>query len=896
MCWYKQWLVYMKNLGNSEEYPGPIYNDDIKLCEPLLKDPDPTKSYANISIKQRLIEKVDFIKIPHTLWMKWEKIYGGYEIKRFAYKELDNYTVDIFMQKMYITVRPFKKWMPMDSSVLCIGKKEFVKDLRLKIERILEDYLPKTETKEKRKTRIWKLNDQDIEDIDCRLEKQKTNRNFLIEINGDLLEDTDFLEELSLGDSPEILIETVPVSREFVFKKQARIRPRYTENIEKLTEEEIKKYSHGEGLLFNNIPMKSIVPSNSNMGLTGIENIGNTCYMNSGLQCLSHCQELTKYFLLGIYKQDINLDNPLGQQGKFADAYAGLVENLWKGDNSAINAKDLKSRIVLKSDQFQGFAQQDCQELIMNVLDGLHEDLNRVKKKAYIEKKDYDGKADEILSKEQWTEHLLRNKYNLIKYYFRSIIVDLFCGQFKSKILCQECHKLSITFDPFMLLSVPIPQMFKLEIVLVYADLNKKPKRMGFAVNSCTQLNALTNRIAENGELPPESKIVFYSRNYNKNQELLSPEAKCMDLDNQLTELLAYEYSTKEATTINTRFATIPEKDIYFLQVELQYLSNGILNTQYVSYERPILLAVPIIATIFEIKKILLLRLKDFLKNDSIDILKHYSNYFENSKPPYIIEILNNRPIYTKYLFMKRYKDCEFCNGGAHPGNCIFSFENANENENNALLKSILTKMKNQRELKLSVTFQLNSPIFSEKQADFLFSLANANNDISIEDIVKYRMTLADCIESFTQDENLDKDNLWHCGNCKKLVQATKKMDLYKLPRILIIHLKRFRHKITQLWNYQKKLEDFVEYPTTGLDLSKFIKGAPEGYLYDLFAVSNHYGRMSGGHYTATCYNPFHDKWLFFDDESVSKASTEDIVSNNGYVLFYHRVNNPNLN
>ena len=59
---------------------------------------------------------------------------------------------------------------------------------------------------------------------------------------------------------------------------------------------------------------------------------------------------------------------------------------------------------------------------------------------------------------------------------------------------------------------------------------------------------------------------------------------------------------------------------------------------------------------------------------------------------------------------------------------------------------------------------------------------------------------------------------------------------------------------------------------------------------YDLYAVSNHYGGLRSGHYTAVCKNPVVERWFKFDDHKVSEIKDEaDIVSKNAYVLFYRK-------
>ena len=104
-------------------------------------------------------------------------------------------------------------------------------------------------------------------------------------------------------------------------------------------------------------------------------------------------------------------------------------------------------------------------------------------------------------------------------------------------------------------------------------------------------------------------------------------------------------------------------------------------------------------------------------------------------------------------------------------------------------------------------------------------------------------------------------------------------MDIYKLPDTLIIHIKRFK----QSGYFSTKNNRLVEFPIEGLDMTPYC--LTEGKVYDLYAVSNHYGSLGGGHYTAFAKN---GQWLHYDDSSVSHVRDfNEIVSQAAYVLFY---------
>ncbi len=80
------------------------------------------------------------------------------------------------------------------------------------------------------------------------------------------------------------------------------------------------------------------------------------------------------------------------------------------------------------------------------------------------------------------------------------------------------------------------------------------------------------------------------------------------------------------------------------------------------------------------------------------------------------------------------------------------------------------------------------------------------------------------------------------------------------------------------------------------LQLEEFVQYKFGDVLYDLYAVSNHMGGMSGGHYTAYGKNFKNGKWYHFDDALVEEVKEKDVVTGKAYVLFYKRRNAPVLN
>jgi ubiquitin C-terminal hydrolase len=143
-------------------------------------------------------------------------------------------------------------------------------------------------------------------------------------------------------------------------------------------------------------------------GKVGLANIGYTCYMNSALQCLSNIETMRMFFLSEQFKDQINFDSAMGSKGEVVTRFGELLHTLWHKDIKEHNPFKLWIAIGRANKMFSGKEQHDSQEFVAWLLDQLHEDLNRVKNKRYIEQPELIGK-DHQVANSIWEAHLHRN-------------------------------------------------------------------------------------------------------------------------------------------------------------------------------------------------------------------------------------------------------------------------------------------------------------------------------------------------------------------------------------------------------------------------------------------------------------------------------------------------------
>lgn len=566
---------------------------------------------------------------------------------------------------------------------------------------------------------------------------------------------------------------------------------------------------------------KKVTPNqpkvNVQYGLTGLLNLGNTCYMNAAIQCLSHTQELTKYFLSNRYLSEVNKDNVLGCKGELVEEYAELMKSLWNKSGKFFIPKNFHWIVCKYGSMFEGHGQHDSQEFMAFLLDGLHEDLNRVKVKVNTTAIEVSNNDDlEEAAKRSWKTRLARDN---------SFIMDLFQAQLKSVVECPDCHKVSITFDPFMFLSVPLPSKRR----YVTVDL--------LSGNSFIKYSVPIRQNSNYSEL-------------KKSLEMLSG-VKSSNM------IIAEVYKEKFHKVFRDSMSTnnISSTDIicaYEIEDKRDYMAIPVLQRRLIPYF-------------------------DKAKNDSnlesqlvglpfFVLLKSKENY------QHIKKLIREK---LKILMDKQCYNFEF----------TISIVNSSGKTIETLKPYINEDITIEQTMFLSVDWDLS--IINKQDNNLSFLKPEIHSSCEKPKTNTTVVSLYDCLDLFTEKETLTKENSWYCSNCKDHKEATKQLSVWNAPNILLIHLKRFsnglftRSKVDSFIDFPIHDLDISKYVES--------KSSSDNYQYELYAIVNHFGNIIGGHYTSFGKYFNDQSWYHFDDSNVTKVDENSIKTSSAYVLCYKK-------
>jgi ubiquitin C-terminal hydrolase len=612
-------------------------------------------------------------------------------------------------------------------------------------------------------------------------------------------------------------------------------------------------------------------------GLTGLDNLGNTCFMSAAIQCLSNTAPLLHFFLSDVYRKDINKKNPIGMKGQLATEFASLMQQLWAGKRS-ISPRRFRWVLGKYAPRFTGYRQQDSQELLAFLLDGLHEDLNRIMNKPTTTQPDA-ALPHAMLAQESWAQHQRRND---------SVIVDWMQGQLRSIVVCPTCDKKSVIFDPFLYLSLPLSRdrMRSFEVTLVRADGTKAHERFTLRASAKQYVRDLTNQLAEQCNI--SARYLKLGEVFHHQVDRYFNRANPLQRIRASDVLYAYEldlFDGKKQTYVPHINATGDSRPCY---VTTYFELDG--TEGY--FGEPLLLSFPSSRIKYvDLYVAILTKLQRRLRssasnNSSAPNIRLTARHAAFSK-------MVNRTV-SALADKASGKMSKLAKLNLHP---MFRVYQYNRDRTMSPLVPIRAEAEN-IEVDLSSGMPLVT-LFQPAIFSRFYDESRAKKDViehKSEESASSGITLASCMRQFTSEEVLGRTDQWVCPSCREAKRASKKFDVWKCPPILAIHLKRFAFDN----HYRQKLSQYVDFPLRGLDMKPHLKqyyaatsdaklpSQPDP-VYDLYGVVNHMGSSYGGHYIAYAKHPYNDTWYEYDDSHVTPIREEDVRSKSAYVLFYKR-------
>lgn len=626
-------------------------------------------------------------------------------------------------------------------------------------------------------------------------------------------------------------------------------------------------------------------------GLVGLHNLGNTCFFNSGTQCLMHTVPLMKFMLGDEWERDLNPTNPIGMKGKLASAFAETAKQIWLGSSSVISPTKLKSTIGKFAPQFSGWGQQDSHELILFMLDGIHEDLNRCKTKENVESVEGNGTDDKEKAIEAWKRHKKRND---------SIIVDLFHGQLRSQLDCPECQCRTVVFDPYMSIPMPMykPHSVTIRLIFVPYDFSQKPSMVKFETSSSE--NVLTNEVvsqAISNQLGREIHVILGNKSFS-------------------TYPISWGY---QKSTYGSQYAfEIPDESHFYLPCEIHMQKKS--EHAYSHYPSDEMIGTPFMVDISSLPDNFDEEKQEQTSSSSDDEQQDGQKQSAANPPANGLEMFQQLVFdRIKVLWEQKPQENEVNEEITKEANRLttdgkIKFEDTQKlafefkQEQKTVWKGmnyqyVKTPLKKPHQ-KCAIASTGSAMIYLNPKSNFsLESLLIRNSNIEQKkssstyrnDSADDSVTLDKCFEFLSTPEQLDENNKWFCPKCRQFVRATKKLDIWSVPEILIIQLKRF---VAGGYYTSRKLETHVDFPDV-LDMKDYVVGPQKNksIKYRLFAVSIHMGGLGGGHYTAAANvqdpnasSQTANNWHYFNDSSVSQTSSANAHTSQAYVLFYERM------
>ncbi|XP_008577105.1 PREDICTED: ubiquitin carboxyl-terminal hydrolase 20 [Galeopterus variegatus] len=543
-------------------------------------------------------------------------------------------------------------------------------------------------------------------------------------------------------------------------------------------------------------------------GLTGMKNVGNSCYMNAALQALSNCPPLTQFFLEcgGLVRTD--------KKPALCKSYQKLVSEVWhKKRPSYVVPTSLSHGIKLVNPMFRGYAQQDTQEFLRCLMDQLHEELKEpvvAAVAALTEARDSDSSdtdekregdrspsEDEFLSCDSNSD---RGEGD---------------GQSHGGGTSQAETELLIPDEAGRAISEK--ERMK-DRKFSWGQQRTNSEQVDEDADVDTAMATLDNQPTESQPPSPRSPSPCRTPEPDNDAHLRSSSRPCSPVH--------HREGHAKLSSSPPRASPVRMGPSYVLK-KAQVLSTGSRRRKEQRYRS-------VISDIFDGS---ILSLVQCLTCDRV------STTVETFQDLSL-------PIPGKEDLAKLHSAI-YQNVPAKPGACGDSYAAQ------GWLAFIVEYI---RRFVVSCTPSwFWGPV----------------------------VTLEDCLAAFFAADELKGDNMYSCERCKKLRNGVKYCKVLRLPEILCIHLKRFRHEVM----YSFKISSHVSFPLEGLDLRPFLAKECTSQIttYDLLSVICHHGTAGSGHYVAYCQNVINGQWYEFDDQYVTEVHETVVQNAEAYVLFYRK-------
>nr|XP_018899838.1 PREDICTED: ubiquitin carboxyl-terminal hydrolase 15-like [Bemisia tabaci] len=502
---------------------------------------------------------------------------------------------------------------------------------------------------------------------------------------------------------------------------------------------------------------------------------------------------------------------------------------------------------------------------------------------------------------EHWEKHLAKN---------RSIIVDTFQGQFKSTVVCSACQFVSVTYEPFMYLSVPLPHAMERQLYVTFVPAKShEPVEYLLTLNKQDRVANIKEHLLKLLDEPVASQLMVAEVLDNHIAKILDDVYLIRYVDDINRKLYIFELVVQQlnsnlfgddGATSNpsiegfgdcedlaenvTCTICLEEKDTNIKQhVDCScFLCNDCTKHLRTHNDEdqlkcpvcqavisPEIDMVPVkhcsskssfrllnIPVVFRLDKV-----GDGNNNQkTVELFGHpcLLRLYNRLQATDLYEIVASRFNYSQpfklLLVDGQGRRCSRCMYNAHCRGCVIPKEGP------VILRS---------DDNIAITF--SSPVPVTPPSKHPSTVALRPNQ---------PLTLHDCVRAFSQSEILDEHNPWYCPKCQKNQCATKTLTVWRYPDYLIVYLKRFVfHECSSM-----KLEDKVIFPLCGMKLDQCCDS-----LYDLYACVCHNGGVTAGHYTAYTQHLQTSEWHYFNDASFNKQKPQEEDFSNAYVLFYKK-------